>query len=305
MDQTRLELRLNGIPGNSKVTLDGAVAGQVLGAVIDPDGPRIVQTVVSPRVARQLGAFVPAETTSSGVLLTEKMPVIVRNQRKNRFTIRRLWAERGTGQVTHVLIAESKGFGTTGERVIEAANIAQIDGQGLRLIETITMIEDLPLYRDDSAIAGDVGATLEQILLDPRARRAIHARVEDGHVDYSGVIDTEEWVDSLLRSTNVIPGVRAVRSDIIVTEQLADHVVAAVDELRTKGRLGEGAEIEVLSEHQIIYLNGRVATDKISAEVERAALNVPGVRIVVNELRTATPELTIPADPASPQTQNK
>lgn len=303
MEYARLELRLSGAPSGAKVTVAGAVGGQVLGALVQADGGRIVQTVLASRTVRQLN-LAAVEDDSGAVLIAANTHVLIGKQRQ-KLKLRRLWVDRASGQITHFLLAPAGLTASGAERVAAAAAVERISTQGIVLHALAGGANALPLYRDDAAIAGDVGVALEQTLLDPRSRRSVHARVEDGHVEYSGLLDTQDQVGDLLAATRRIPGVRGVRSDIVATELLAAQVVAALDDLQAKGTLSDAEAIEVLSEHQIVHLVGQVQTAKARDAAERAALGVNGVRLVVNELTVEGPALAPPADPASPRTKLK
>jgi len=296
MDATRLELSLSSSFLGSKVTVPGAVSGRVLGISIDPSTKRIVQTVVTNRVATQL-TMNPVDGELAGAVLLNHSTNIMLQQRKLG-AISRIWADSATSIITHLLFK----VGNT-EHVIEAKHIESISEK--QIILAADTPRNIPIYRDDSAIEAEVNHALDQAILDPRARRAIHARVEDAKVDLSGIVDANEYLEAIATATRNVPGVRGIQSDIIITESLATVVTRAIDELIAKGTLGENVEVTVLSEHQIIYLNGHVSTVKASTEAERAALGVNGVRIVVNTLRVEHPADTIRPDPESPITRNR
>lgn len=300
MELSRLELRLSGGANlGSKVTVAGAVGGRTLGAIIDPTGPRIVQTVLASRVARQIGVPATNEAFPGGVLLSADTAIMLPNKKKlGKLT--RLWAERGNGQLTYVLVAMNGA-----EHVVDIKDIAQFTTKQIILQAASEGNGHLPVFRDDGAMAQDIATAIDQSLLDPRARRGVHARIEDGKVELSGLLDTEDQNDAILGAIRRVPGVRGVRSDIIVTENIAGFVATALNALEAKGELGENPEIEVYCEHQIAYLSGRVATTKASTAAQRAALNAAGVRLVVNNLVVDTPTGATRADPASPNTHNR
>jgi osmotically-inducible protein OsmY len=298
MEHSRLEVRLGGANLGSQVTVAGAVGGRAQGALVDPATRQVLQTVIASRIARQIGLNPDTAVPANGVKLTGDTRI--QTQQKKLGKLSRLWVDRATQQVTHILLTN---HGT--EQVVDCAYIDQWTPQFISLKEDSMKAGRLPAYRDDAAIAGDVAAAIEDALLDPRARRDVHARVEDGRVEYSGILENDAQNDALLAATLRVPGVRGVRSDVVVTERMADAVVTALDALQAKGDLGDDPAIEVLTEHQIVYLSGRVATDKARAAAERTALNVAGTRIVVNQLTVDKPTGAVRPDPASPQTQNR
>jgi osmotically-inducible protein OsmY len=306
MDQLRLELRLGS--SGPRTLVAGPVAGPVIGVVIDPDSKQVIQTIMPNRLARQQNLTSAGESVAEGIQLTAETQVLLGHH--SRFvgsklgTVVRLWVDRESGLLTHILFSPGRSLlmGARDAHVVEVAAIARMSAKEIVLAESVQRLEDIPIYRDDATLAGDVGGAIEATLLDPRAQRLIHARVEDGHVDLSGLLEADEQLDELMGAIKRIPGVRGVRSDVIVTEHVADFAAAAIQELRDKGKLDDQDEIEVLSEHQIVYLSGVVSTPAKSAAVEGAALGANGVRLVVNNLRTIAPDKTERADPTSPST---
>lgn len=300
MDQMRLELRLAGGNMGARSIVAGAVAGNVLGAVITPTDRRVIQTLIPSRMARQLSLATVGDMPAEGGVALAATTEVCLNGGKKLGPLARLWVDRDSQAVTHLLFTVKHEV-----HVVPVEHVAQLSSKLITLTAELRALQDLPIYRDDAMLAGYVGAAIEAALLDPRARRHVHARVEDGHVDLSGLLETDEQFNALFGAIKRTPGVRGVRSDIVVTEHIADFAATAIDALRAKGKLDDLDDIEVLSEHQIVYLNGEVGTPQKSAEVERAALGANGVRLVVNNLRTRDPEKSERADPASPATHLK
>jgi len=296
MDAMRLEMRFGGALG-SRTVVAGPVAGEVLTAQVDPTTRAVVLTAVASRVARQLGLAAEDKANPANTVNLSSATEVHSADGKRLGKIARLWVEQGTNLITHVLCTKDHTL-----HVLEITHVAALEAQRITLSEHVRDLQSIPLYRTDADIGGDVGAAIETTLLDPHSRRKIHARVEDGQVDLSGTLYSEEEYAALYSAIKRTPGVRAVRSDVIIEVELADAVMSAIDQLRAKGDIAETDIIDVLSEHQILYLQGQVATPKVKAAAERAALSVAGVRLVVNNLLTLTPEKTERADPASPET---
>jgi osmotically-inducible protein OsmY len=297
MEYLRLELRLVGARFGARTTVDGPAAGDVTEATIDPATWHVLQVVVPTRTAREQGLMASA-ATASGAVITAQTQVVAGKRKLGAAS--RLWVNRPDEMLTHVLVS----IGGQ-EYIVPVGQIAKLEDKQIVLVPEITGAHQLRIYREDPAIAAEVARALEATLLDPHARRAVHARIEDGHVDLSGIIDAEEEYLAVIGAIRRIPGVRGVQADLIVTERLADQVAAAIGALEAKGALGDDPQIEVLSEHQIVYLTGSVASSKVSADAERAAIAVPGVRIVVNQLQVRAPITHPRPDPASPPTHNR
>jgi osmotically-inducible protein OsmY len=298
MDSTYLELILGSAILGSRVIISGVTAGHVLGAYIDPTSRQIVQTVLANRTASQQNLPIVPESQAGTILLENKISVMAQSKLLGKLS--RIWVVPVSGCVTHILFKTGNV-----EYVVEAALISEFNAHQITLTIDLQSVDTLPVYRDDASIEANVDAILDRTLVDPRARRAVHTRVEEGGVDISGTVDLHEWVDAIEVAVRGVKGVRRVQNDLIVTESLADQVTRVLDESRAKGSFGDDAEITVLSEHQIIYLHGHVSTAKARADAERASLGVNGVRVVVNNLRVESTEEPLRADPKSPITHNK
>jgi hypothetical protein len=202
MDSMRLEMRLGGALG-SRTVVAGAVAGDVLAAVVDPATLTVIQTAVASRVARQLGLTVETEASTAGVSLSSKTELRAAGNKHSLGNLGRLWVDRATNHLTHILISKDRTV-----HVLEVAHIAKFEAGHLTLSEHVRDLPSIPVYRDDAAIGGDVVAAIETTLLDPRSRRHIHARVEDGQVDLSGTLYSEEEFNALYGVIKRTPGVR-------------------------------------------------------------------------------------------------
>ncbi len=299
MDQSRLELRLQSQLMGQRVIVEGALPGDVLAALVDLATKRVVRTTLSQRAARQKN-LTEATGQNTGTALSNATAVVLERGKKRLGKLTRVWVERGSDVVTHLAVSSD-----AGQRIIAIDQVATITSEQIVLKPSVTSARDLQLFRDDAEIAGDVSAAIETTLLDPRARRSVHARVEGGNVDLSGTLENDDLRDNLLEGLRRIPGVGRVRSDIVVVTDLADEVASAIQKLQAKGAIDPGSGIEVTTEHQIIFLGGRVKTVAERDAAETAALGITGVRLVVNTIVADQPDATERADPASPKTHLK
>jgi osmotically-inducible protein OsmY len=299
MDQSRVELRLQSQLMGQRVIVDGAIAGDVLAALVDLATKRVVRTTLPQRTARQKN-LVEASGQNAGTALSNATAVVLERGKKRLGKLTRVWAERGSDLVTHLAASTD-----AGQRIIAIDQVAAITSEQIMLKPSVTSARDLQLFREDAEIAGDVSVAIETTLLDPRARRSVHARVEGGNVDVSGTLENDDLHENLLESLRRIPGVGRVRSDIVVATDLADEVASAIQKLQDKGTIDPAAAIEVTTEHQIIFLGGRVKTIAERDAAETTALGVTGVRLVVNNIIAEQPDATERADPASPKTHLK
>lgn len=286
MEYTRVEIefiRRGWWPG---VPVAGAVAGPARGVAIDSSFT-VMQTLVPRRRSRTLsGAGLTAVERNVAAEGGQLVTVASRVRGTNGGalgTVSRLWVTRATGKITHVLVRAPGGI--LGARAVHivpaellslssAAMVASIDAAKLRA---------LPIYRPDHAIEGDVRLALEVALADPRARRAVKMRVDDGHVYLSGIVDTAEQVTYAELAVRRVAGVRGITADLTAEESVAAAVEARIAPLAAAAANGHGA-VRAFSEHGIVYLEGSVATQASRSEIERLAITVAGVRAVVNNL---------------------
>jgi osmotically-inducible protein OsmY len=170
------------------------------------------------------------------------------------------------------------------ERVLPAEQIALVDRTGVVIKLGREGLAALPIYRPDPAIVANIQVALEAVLAEPRARRAVKVRVEDGHVSLAGVVDTVEQERYAVRAVTAVPGVRGLTNDLVVDETLAAEVEARIASLVAAASNGRG-QVRVLSEHGIVYLEGSVRSAGERDAIERAALSAAGARVVVNSVQ--------------------
>jgi osmotically-inducible protein OsmY len=74
-----------------------------------------------------------------------------------------------------------------------------------------------------------------------------------------------------------------VTADLVSMESLAERVERRLTQtLAAQGV--PGADVRVLAEHGIVYLEGVAPTKEASDALERAAHSAPGARVVLNHL---------------------
>lgn len=139
-----------------------------------------------------------------------------------------------------------------------------------------------PLQVSDAHLTRRVRQLVQQELAFTAVCQNVTADVEQGMVTLSGSVDTtwrKKRLEALLRT---LPGVEQVINHLLAEEELAEQLQHHFQALLTDGTLDQLPTM--LVEHQIVELSGEVATPEQRTLVEREALAVPGVRVVLNHL---------------------
>lgn len=304
MHYTRLEMQLRPRGLRRGVLVEGVVAGRVLGATIHASALQVTDTLVTRRQARRRHELVAHVLGTSKTELPHDYVTVSANTRllAGRVELGRVaavWCDRHSGLVTH-LLARSGGGPL---RIVPADLIERIQPDGVHLKLSKSDFLHLAPYRSDAAIAADIALAFEAALPDPRARRDVKVRVEDGHVTLAGVVDAAEERERARSAAAAVAGVRGLTVDLVVEERLAEAVEAAVAQAAATPELAT-ARVRVFTEHGIVYLEGRVPTPAARDAIERASIAVPGVRVVVNNL-LADGESPSRASDTGPLTRNR
>jgi BON domain-containing protein/PRC-barrel domain protein len=287
---TRHDLRLASRGWHGGVLEEGVVPGNVLGVALNAAARQVIYTLVPRRRAAKLPG---ASAHQTGTARTELPTGEVRLTGRARVYlggravghVSHVWCDRLSGLVTHVLVRAGGGLFARGpERVLPIEAVAKLEEERVTLALSAADYARAPIYRPDADIAHDLHLAIALALHDPRTRRDIKARVEDGHVTLAGTVDAAEQRTGAVRAAEGIAGVRGMTVDIVIQEALADLVEHAVeDEIGHRGYTG--AHFRAFTEHGIVYLEGTVPSDNARNGLERSALGVTGVRVVVNNLR--------------------
>jgi osmotically-inducible protein OsmY len=288
MYYNRLELRFMSRGWTGGQLLEGAVEGDVRGVAIEATSRQIEFTLVQPRRGAMRHQAI---THSVGNARTQLAPDLVRITSRTRVEadgvpvgwVSRLWCDRGSRELTHVLVQTRHSLLVRSvERIVEVRFVKSLMEGKVMLLTPASGFAALPPHRSDADILADVRLIFQSALPDPHARRAIKLRVDDAEVTLAGQVDTPEQRESAARAAGSIAGVRGVVNDIVITETMATAVEAALDAAFPDKSVI--AAVRVFSEHGIVYLEGEVAGPSERAALERTAVGVSGVRVVVNNL---------------------
>jgi osmotically-inducible protein OsmY len=287
MEYTRIQVVMGGGSWKRGTRVTGAIEGPARAVLVDPSDFSVTDTIVSPRRARALPPSVVA--SQPGVLELGRAVVAasldVRAMKESVGHVSRIWCRVDTRRITHLVVRERAGWPRQGqERIVPADYVDAVTEAGIALKCTGADFHVLPLYRPDEAILADVQAALESVLADPRARRQVKARVDDGQVTLAGEVDTIDQARLAERAVATVPGVRAIVEDLVAQESLASVVEARIAALGQAVMNGHGP-IQVYSEHGIVYLEGSVPSAQARQDAEQAALAAAGTKVVVNNLR--------------------
>jgi hypothetical protein len=144
---------------------------------------------------------------------------------------------------------------------------------------------NMPLFLADARILPAARRALDQTVLSTArfysygnvAKHGISLEVEAGRVSMHGRVDLRDVGDQVRAAMLATPGVVEVADHLLYVEDLQVNVQ---DALAAKG-LGN---LQVLSEHALIILDGVVADSKTRYQAEDIAAKIPGVRGVVNNI---------------------
>jgi osmotically-inducible protein OsmY len=197
-----------------------------------------------------------------------------------------LWCDNATGDIRHALVSPGRAFlPRRSEYVLDASYIQGFGRNKLALANDAPALDTLPPYRPDAAIEKDARAALGAALPNPNARRGIKFFVQEGALHLGGLVENEEEVAQARAALDHIAGLRSVTVDLVSTESLAERVERQLA-LTLAAQGVADADVRVLAEHGIVYLEGVAPTQEVSAALERAARSVPGARVALNHLET-------------------
>ncbi len=288
MYYSRLELRFLTRGWTGGQLLEGVVAGAVRGVALELASRQVEYTLVQPkRGARSHDVVAHSAGTARTVLPAGLVRLTARTRVMANTTavgwVSRIWCDRHSRELTHLLVQTRHALLVRSvERIVEASYLDDLKDGRLTLKLPPADFAGLPKYRLDAAILADLRLAFEAALPDPRTRRAVKLRIEDGQVALGGEVDTPEQRDAALRVATAVTGVRGVGNDLVIAESVASAVEAALTREIASRNLT--ASVQTFVEHGIVYLEGHVRDARERDALERIAVGVPGVRVAVNDL---------------------
>jgi osmotically-inducible protein OsmY len=289
MEYARVELRwvLGGWSRGALV--EGAAPGRARGAVVHPEGLQVTHTLLAPLRRRE---SLPAGVKQVGDERTLTPPQCVRLTQGSALlrggasvgVVKALWCDNATGVIRHALVSPGGGlFARRLEYVLDAGHIQGIGNNTITLTSDAPPLDALPLYRPDADLEKDALAALRAALPNLNARRGVKFFVQEGAIHLGGLVETEEEVAQAQEAVARVAGMRGMTVDLVSIESLAERVERQLA-ITLAAQGVSDADVHVLAEHGIVYLEGAVPTREASAALERAARSVAGVRVALNHL---------------------
>jgi hyperosmotically inducible protein len=151
--------------------------------------------------------------------------------------------------------------------------------------------------RSDAEITARVKTAL--IRNDETKARQINVETENGIVQLSGFVDSEQMKSAAAATAQSVSGVQEVRNDLMVREggertagrATDDTVIAAKvkSELAADSGLGTASNVNVEVRRGVVQLSGFVASVEQKQEAEEIARRVAGVTEVQNSISVEPP----------------
>jgi hypothetical protein len=139
-----------------------------------------------------------------------------------------------------------------------------------------------PLQVTDAFLARRAGQLVQHEIAFAAVCQGVTAEVEQGIVTLYGSVDTARRKERLAELMRTLPGVQQVANHLLAQDELAARLQQRFQALVTAGELDRLPKL--LVEQHMVELYGEVATPEQRNLLEREALAVPGVRVVINHL---------------------
>ncbi|MER3544179.1 MAG: hypothetical protein C4311_06120 [Chloroflexota bacterium] len=205
--------------------------------------------------------------------------------------VTRLLVDSASGRATHFVIR--KGSLRPRDILVPVAWVARFTPERLELSVPRSELDRLPPYRSDEELREAVEQALWQddsIRIEVLEQDALILQVHHGIVTLSGHIRSQaqhRHMEALIRQ---VPGVLGIEDQTIADDELDIAVAAALaQDSRTRGQL-----IRVRARLGYVNLLGDVPDAAVRDAAEEVAARVPGVRAVMNFLRTPGEPLQLP-----------
>jgi hyperosmotically inducible protein len=166
----------------------------------------------------------------------------------------------------------------------------------LLIAPSIASAQETTRTRSDAEITARVKTAL--IRNDETKARQINVETENGVVQLSGFVDSEQMKSSAAATAQSVSGVQEVRNELIVREgnrtagrATDDAVIAAKvkSELAADSGLATAADVNVEVKRGVVQLSGFVGSIEQKQEAEQIARQVAGVTDVRNSIEVQTP----------------
>lgn len=167
----------------------------------------------------------------------------------------------------------------------------------LMMAPAIAMADETTRSRFDAEITTRVKTAL--VRDDATKAKQINVETENGVVQLSGFVDSEQMKSAATVTTRSVPGVQEVRNELIVREggdrsvgrATDDAVIAAKvkTELAANSGLATAGDVNVEVRVGVVQLSGFVSSVDQKQEAEQIAQRVAGVTSVRNSIEVERP----------------
>jgi hypothetical protein len=134
----------------------------------------------------------------------------------------------------------------------------------------------------DASLARRAGELVQHEVAFAAFCQGVTVEVDQGIITLYGSVDTARRKERLAELLRTMPGVQQVANRLLAEDELDARLQQRLQALVTAGTLDRLPKF--LVEQQMVELYGEVATSEQRNLVEREALAVPGVRVVINHL---------------------
>lgn len=166
--------------------------------------------------------------------------------------------------------------------IVPVAWVAEISWENVYLSVEKWVLESLPDYRPDDALAADVDNALwADDILRMGDYHVIDVTVQDGIVRLRGHVVTPVNKSRAEDAARSVAGVLGVENHLVVDDDLVTGVAQALGrEDRTRFE-----RVDVGARNGFIFLSGQVASAAVREAAEEVAASVPQVRVIMNLLQ--------------------
>jgi osmotically-inducible protein OsmY len=166
--------------------------------------------------------------------------------------------------------------------IVPVAWVQEAERENVYLSVERWVLESLPDYRPDDALAADVdNALCADDILRMGDYHVIDVTVQDGIVRLRGHVDTRMNKSRAEDAARSVAGVLRVENHLVVDADL----VMGVAQVLSRDDRTRLARVAVGARNGYIVLSGQVASAAVREAAEEVAASVPQVRVIINHLQ--------------------
>jgi osmotically-inducible protein OsmY/sporulation protein YlmC with PRC-barrel domain len=279
---TASRIRLNATVDEVLAKPIGEATGYLTPAVAVA-GPPLSQPTLFPLFQPAVGELQPAEggANTRGAVIYGGQRVECADGYAGK--VKQVLGKRHPCRATHFVIR--RGRLRTKEIMVPVEWIDEFHPDHLRLKVELAALARLPEYRSDRALQVEITRRLwsdKVIRTMVSAKHLIRVEVRDGAATVGGHARTDTQRARIDRITKEVPGVLAVENHVVADDRLELMVIQALaNDSRT-----QSATLLMSTYQGYVNLAGDAASTCVRDVAEEVVGSVPGVRGVVNRIRT-------------------